>query len=235
VKSLSQIRLLVTPWTAAYQAPPSMGFSRQEYWSGVPLPSPVWMWELEYKESWVQNNWCFWTVVLEETLESPLDCIEIQPVHPKGDQPWVFIGRTDVEAETPMLWPPDKKSWLIWKDPDAGKDWRQEEKGMTEDEIVGWHHWLDGRGFWWTPGIGDGQGGLACCGSWGRKESDTTEWLNWTELNNMVCLCEYLAFLSLSVYFHPNCITCAPWGYKNCILFFLHSSQPLLQHIESAE
>ena len=122
-----------------------------------------------------------WTVVLEKTLESPLDCKEIQPVLSKGDQSWVFIGRTNVEAETPILWPPDAKSWLIWKEPDAGKDWRQEEKGMTEDEMVGWHHWLNVHGFGWTLGVGDGQGGLACCGSWGHKESDTTEWLNWTD------------------------------------------------------
>ena len=100
----------------------------------------VWMWELVYKESWVPKYWCFWTVVLEKTLESPFDCKEIQPVHPKGDQSWVFIGKTGVEAETPILWPPDKKSWLFWKDPDAGKDWRWEEKGTTEDEMVGWHH-----------------------------------------------------------------------------------------------
>ena len=105
----------------------------------------VWMWALDCKESWVPKNWCFWTVVLEKTLESPLDCKEIQPVHPKGDQSWVFIGRTDVEAETPILLPPDVKSWLIEKDPDAGKDWGQEEKGMTEDEMVGWHHWLHGH------------------------------------------------------------------------------------------
>ena len=136
----------------------------------------------DYKESWVPKNWCFWTVVLENTLESPLDCKEIQPVHPKGDQSWVFIGRTDVEAEAPILWPPDAKSWLIWKDPDAGKDWGQEEKGMTEDEMVGWHHRLNGHGFGWTQGVGDGQGGLMCCSSWGCKKSDTTEWLNWTEL-----------------------------------------------------
>ena len=127
------------------------------------------------------KNWCFWTVVLEKTLESPLDCKEIQPVHPKGDQSWVFIGGTDAEAETPVLWPPHAKSWLIGKDPDAGRDWGQEKKGMTEDEMFGWHHWLDGHGFGWTPGVGDGQGGLACCGSWGSKESDTTERLNWTE------------------------------------------------------
>ena len=104
-------------------------------------------WELDSKESWAQKNWCFWTVVLEKTLESPLDCKEIQPVHPKGDQSWLFIGRTDVEAETPILWPPDAKNWLIWKDPDAGKDWGPEEKGTIEDEMVGWHHPLNGHEF----------------------------------------------------------------------------------------
>ena len=143
------------------------------------------MWKLNYKESWVPENWCFWTVVLEKILESPLDCKEIQPGHPKGDQVWVFIGRTDVEAETPILWPPDVKSWLIWKVPAAGKDWRQEEKGTTEEETVGWHHRLNGHGFGWTLGIGDIQGGLACCGSWGHKDLDVTEWLNWTALNRM--------------------------------------------------
>ena len=141
----------------------------------------VWMWELNYKESWVPENCCFWTMVLKKTLENPLDCNETQPVHPKGDQSWVLIGRTDVEAETPILCPPDAKSWLIGKDPDAGKDWAQEEKGTTEDEMVGWHHLLNGHGFGWTPEVGDGQGGLACCSSWGHKESDMTEQLNWTE------------------------------------------------------
>ena len=135
---------------------------------------------LDYKESWVPKNWCFWNVLLEKTLESPLDCKEIRPVHPKGDESWVFIGRTDVEAETPIIWPPDAKSWLIGKDPDAEKDWGQEEKGLTKDEMVGWHHRLDGHGYEWTPGVGDGQGGVACCGSWVRKESDTIEGLNWT-------------------------------------------------------
>ena len=138
-------------------------------------------------ESWTvkkaepRRNWCFWTVVLEKTLESPLDCKEIQPVHLKGDQSWIIIGGTDVETETPILWPPDVKNWLIWKDPDAGIDWGQEQKGTTEDEMVGWHHRLNGHGFEWTPGVGDRQGGLECCGSWGCKESDTTERLNWTE------------------------------------------------------
>ena len=139
------------------------------------------MWELDCEESWAPKNWCFWTVVLEKTLESPLDCKEIQPEHPKVDQSWVFIGRTDFEAETPIIWPPDAKSWLIWKLPDAGRDWGQE-KEMTEDEIVGWLHRLNWQGFAWTLGIGDGQGGLASCSSWGHKESDTTEWLSRTEL-----------------------------------------------------
>ena len=119
--------------------------------------------------------------VLEKTTESPLGCEETQPVHPKGDQSWVFIGRIDVEAEAPILWPPGAKNWLIWKDPDAGKDWGQEEKGTTEDEMVGWHHGLNGHGFVWIPGVGDGQGGLECCGSWGHDESDTTEQLDWIE------------------------------------------------------
>ena len=143
----------------------------------------VWMWELDCEESWAPKNWCFWTVVLEKTSESPLEYKNIHPVHSKGDQPWVFFGRNDAKAETPILWPPDAKSWLIGKDSDAGRDWGQEEKGTTEDELAGWHHWLNGRESEWTPGVGVGQGGLACCDSWGRKESDTTEWLNWTELN----------------------------------------------------
>ena len=130
---------------------------------------------------YINMKWCFWTVVLEKTLESPLDC-KIQPVHPKGDQSWVFIGSTDAEAEIPILWPPHAKSWLIGKDSDAGRDWGQE-KGITEDEMAGWHHRFDGHEFEWTPRVGDGQGGLACCDSWGPKEWDTTEQLNWTEAN----------------------------------------------------
>ena len=136
---------------------------------------------MDYKESWVPKNSCFWTVVLEKTLESPLDCKEIQLVLPKGDQSWVFIGRTDVEAEALVLCPPDAKNWLICKDPDAGKDWGQEEKGMKENEMVGWHHWLNGHEFGWTPGVGDEQGGPACCSPWGRKELEMAERLNWTE------------------------------------------------------
>ena len=156
-------------------------------WSWIKVFFPItiisWSYNIKiliFKESWAPKNCCFWTVVLEKTLESLLDCKEIQPVHPKGDQSWVFTGRTDVEAETPILWPPDAKSWLIWKDRDAGKDWGQEEKGTTEDEMVGWNHRLSGHGFGWTLGVGDGQGGLACR-SWNRKELDMTEWLDWTE------------------------------------------------------
>ena len=138
----------------------------------------VWMWELDYKENWALKNWWFWTVVLGKTLESPLDCKEIQPVHLKGDQSWVFIGRTDAEAETPILWPPDAKNWLIGKVHYAGKDWGQEEKGVTEFEMVGWHHWLDGHVFEQAPGDGEGQGSLVSCSPCDHKESDTTEWLN---------------------------------------------------------
>ena len=143
--------------------------------------SHIWMWELDYKEGWRPKNWCFWTVALEKTLESPSESKEIQPVHPKEDQSWIFIGRTDAKAETPILWPPDAKNWLIWKDPDPRKDWRQEEKGTTEDEMVGWHHWLYGHEFEQALGDRDGQGSLECCNPWGHKQSDMTEQLNWTD------------------------------------------------------
>ena len=145
------------------------------------------------KESWVPKNWCFWTVVLEKTLESPLDGKEIQPVHPKENQSWIFIGRTDAEAEMSILWPPNGKNWLIGKDPDAGKDWRQEKKGTTEDEIVGWHPRLDGHDFEQVPGLGDGQGSLVCFGPRGRKESDRHDWateMSWTDPD-----CNYIALV----------------------------------------
>ena len=147
-------------------------------------------------------------LVLEKTLESPLDCKEIQPVHPKGDQSWVFIGMTDVEAETPILWPADVKSWLIWKDPYAGKDWRQEEKGAIEDEMAGWHHWHNGHGFGWTPGVGDGQGGLPCCSSGGCKELDMTEQLNWTQLNSTDDRCILVEVNSKFLY----SLNCSIWS-----------------------
>ena len=160
---------IIIKWGLIFPSSQSYDFSSSHF-----------QWELNYKESWAPKNWCFLIVVFKKTLESPLDC-KIKSVNPRGDQSWIFIGRTDVEAETPILWPPDVKSWLIWKNPDAGKDWRQEEKGTTEDEMVGWHHWLDGHEFEEALGVDDGQGGLVCCSPWGRKELDTTEQLNWTE------------------------------------------------------
>ena len=201
--------LTLSPWKESYDQPRPHIIKQRHDFANKGLSSQgygfssghVWLWELDYKERWVLKNWCFWTVVLEETLESLLDCREIQPVHPKGDQSWVFIGGTDIEAGTPILWPPDVESWLIWKAPDAGKDWGQEEKGTTEDEMVGWHHQHNGHGFGWTLGVGDGQGGLAYCGSWGRKELDRTEWLNWTELTLSLC------FLAIN----PHCPCIQSW------------------------
>ena len=146
---------MLAPWKKSYDQPRQNIKKQRHYFDNKGLSSQsygfssshVWMGELNYKESWVLKNWCFWTVVLEKTLESPLDCKEIQPVHPKGNQSWIFIGMTDVEAEALILWPPDGKNWLIWKDPDAGKDWRQEEEGMLEDEMARWRHQLDGHEF----------------------------------------------------------------------------------------
>ena len=138
----------------------------------------VQMWKLNLKEGWTLKNWRFQIVVLEKTLESPLDSKEIKPVNTKGNQPWIFIGRTAAEAEAPILWPSDANSRLIGKDPNVGKDWRQDEKGMTEDEMVGWHHWLNGHEFEQALGDSEGQESWACCSPWGRKESDTTQWPN---------------------------------------------------------
>ena len=166
-----------SPWKKSYDQPRQHIKKKKRHYFADKRPSSQsygfsssheWMWELDYKESWALKNWCFWIVVLEKALESPLDCKEIQAVHPKGDQSWIFIGRTDAEAETPILWPPDAKSWLIRIGPDVGEDWRQEQKGTTEDEM----------------GVGDGQRGLASCSPWGDKELDMTEWLNWTQLNS---------------------------------------------------
>ena len=151
----SPITSWLAPWKKGYDQPRQHIKKQRHHFTNKGPSSPVygfsighvWMWELDYKENWAPKNWCFWTVVLEKTLESPLDWKETQPVHPKGNQSWIFIGRTDAEAETPIIWPPYVKNWLIWKDPDAGKDWRQEEKGMTEDGMIGCHHWLDGHEF----------------------------------------------------------------------------------------
>ena len=157
-----------------------------------------------------------WTVVLEKTLESPLDCKKIQPVHSKGNQSWVFFGRTDAKAETPILWAPHVKSWLIGKASDAGRDWEQEEKGTTEDEMAGWHYRLDGHEFGWTLGVGDGQESLACCNSWGCKESDTTEPLNWTELNWTIHLDDPHSYNLLSLYIQQT-------GFHSASNFCMHS------------
>ena len=140
--------------------------------------SHVWIWNLDHKETWALKNWNFWTVVLDKTLESPLYRKEMKPVNPKGNQPWIFIGRTDAEAEAPILWPPDVKSQLLGKYPDVGKDWGQEEKRVTEDVMGGWHHWLNGHEFEQNPGNSEGQGSLAYCSPWCCKESDTTKHLN---------------------------------------------------------
>ena len=196
------------PWKESYDQPRQHIDKQRHYFANKVLSSQgygffcghVWMWELDCEEGWALKNWCFWTVVLEKILASPLDCKEIQPVHSEGDQPWDFFGRNDAKAETLVLWPPQVKSWLIGKDSDAGRDWGQEEKGMTEDEMAGWHDWLDGREFEWTPGVGDGQGGLACCDSWGRKESDMTEQLIWSEtasqhMYTYVHECTYMSFI----------------------------------------
>jgi len=193
----------LAPWKKSYDQPRQHIKKQRHYFADKGLSnqcygfssSHVWIWELDHKEGWAPKNRCFWNVVLEKTLESPLDCKEIHPVSPKGNQSWTFTGRSDAEAETPVLWPPDAKNWLIGKDPDAGKDLRQEEKERTEDEMTWWHHWLDGHEFEQTPGVGDGQGGLECCSPWGRKESDMTEQLNWTELSplwNFLLLCKSL-------------------------------------------
>ena len=183
---------MLTPWKESYDQPRQHIKKQRCYFANKSLSGQsygfssghVWMLELDYKESWVPKNWCFWTVVLEKTLESTLDCKEIQPVHPKGNQYWVFIGRTDAEAEAPILWPPDVKNWLIGKDPEAGKDWGQEEKGNDRR----WDGWMASPTQWTWVCVGsrswDGQGNLACCSPWGRNELDMTEWLNWTELND---------------------------------------------------
>ena len=181
---------MLAPWKKCYDQPRQHIKKQRHYFSNKGLPSQgygfssghVWMWDWDYKESWGPKNWCFWTVVLEKSLESPVSASRSKLVHPKGDQSWIFIGRNDSEAEDPILWPPDMKNSLTGEDPDAGKGWRQEEKGMTEDEMLGWHHWLDEHEFEQAPGVGDGQGSLVCCSPWGHKESDTTEQLNWTEV-----------------------------------------------------
>ena len=181
------------------------------------------MWELVCEECWAPKNWCFWTVVLEKILENPLDCKEIQPVRSEGDQSWVFFGSNNAKAETPVLWPPHAKSWLIGKDSDAGRDWGQEEKGMTEDEMAEWHHWLDGCESEWTPGVGDGQGGLACCDSWGCKELDTTERVNWTDGFSK-------SHVQMGELYHKEC-----WVPKNWCFWTVVLEKTLENHVDSKE
>ena len=175
---------MLAPWKKSSDKPREHIQKQRRHFAKKSLYTPrygissshLWMWELYYKEGWAPKNWGFWTVMLEKILESPLDSKEIKPVNPKGNQPWIYIGRTDAEA--PKLWLPDVKSWLIGKEDDAGKDWRQEKKGTTEDELVGWQHRFSGNEFEQTPEDSDGQEGLLCCSPWGPKESDMTEQLN---------------------------------------------------------
>ena len=177
---------MITPWKKSYDQPRQHIKKQRHYFADKVLlcqsygfsSSHVQMWELDHKEGWVPKTWCFRLVVLEKTLESPLDCKEIKAVNSKGNQSWIFIGRTDAEAKALIIWPANRKSRLIGKDPDAGKDWGHKKKGITEDEMIGWHHRFDGHEFELTPGDGEGQGILVCCNSWSCKKSDTTEWLS---------------------------------------------------------
>ena len=173
---------MLAPWKKSYDKPRKCIENQRHHFADKcphskicdSSSSYVQMWQLGHKEGWGPKNWCFQTAVLKKTLENPLESKEIKPVNPKGSQPWIFIGRTDAEAEALILWPPDEKSWLTGKDPDAGKDWGQEETGATEDKMVGWHYWLNGHKFEQAPVDSEGQGSLECCSPWGRKESDTT-------------------------------------------------------------
>ena len=202
---------MLTSWKESYDQPRQHIKKQRHYFAnkvlssqGYGFPSShVWMSELDYKESWVPKNWCFWTMVLEKTLESPLDCKEIQPVHPKGNLSWIFIGRTDPEAETPILWLPEVKNWLIGKDPDAGKIKKQEEKGMTENEMAGWHHWLDGRESEWTPGVGDDrEAWRAAIHGVTKSRTRLSDWteLHWTEDESQFNPNRWLLRKSLFVY-----------------------------------
>jgi len=213
---------MLAPWKKSYDQPKQHIKKQRHYFANKDpfsqsygfSSSHVWKWKLDYKESWVLKNWCFWTLVLEKTLEGPLDCKEIQAVNPKGNQSWIFIGRTNVEAETLILWPPDAKNWLLGKDPDAGKDWRQEENGTTEDEMIGWHHGLDGHELskLWEL-VMDRE----TCTPWGHKELDMTEWLNWTDIYIYIFFYQILFHYSLlqDIEYRPQCYIIGP-----CCLFY---------------
>ena len=202
---------MLTPWKISYDKSRYHIEKQRHYFAKKGLPSQgygfssrhVWMWKLDCEESWSPKNWCFWTVVLEKTLESPLECKEIQPGLVKQISPRISLEVMMLtKAEIPVPWPPHVKSWLAGKNSDAGRDWGQKEKGTTEYEMPGWHHWLNGRESEWTPGVGDGQGGLVCCDSWGREELDTTQWLNWTGL--VLLPGEFHGLRGLAAY--------SPWG-----------------------
>ena len=205
---------MLTPWKESYDQPRHHIKKQRHYFANNGPSSQsygfsnshVWMWELDYKEGWVPKNWCFWTVVLEKTLESHFDCNEMQLVHPKGNQPWKFLGRTGLMLKLQYFGHlPNVKSWLIGKDPDSGKDWRQEEKGTTEDEMVEWHHWLDRPESEQPPGVGDGQESLECCSPWGHKESDMTEQLsNWTEESTWKYIESHVWKVKTKQYVHIN-------------------------------
>ena len=211
---------MLAPWKKSYDKP-RQHIKKQRHYFANKGPysqsygfssSHVWMWELDHKERWVPKNWYFWIVVLEKTLESLLDNKEIKLVNPKGNQSWIVIGSTDAEAETPILWSPDAKSWLSGKDHDAGKDWSQEKKEMTEEEMVWWYHWLNGHEFQQILGDGEGQGNLACCNPWGCKESDTTEWLNNNQqylgcFHTLVILNKTAVNMRVQIYFRDNDFT----------------------------
>ena len=191
---------MLASWNKNYDKPIEHIKKQRHYFADIGLYSQrygfssghIWMWELDHKESWAPKNWCFWIVMLAKTLESPLGCKEIQLVHPKGNQSWIFTGRTDAEAEIPILWVPDVKNWLVGKDLDAGKDWRQEETGMRKDVMVGWHHQLNGHEFEQAPGDGEGQGSLAYCSLWGHK--------SWTRLSNFSLVLHFICLYSSSFY-----------------------------------
>ena len=218
---------MLAPWKKSYDQTRQHITKQSFYFANRSLSSQsygfpsthVWMWELDYKVTWAPKNWCFWTVVLEKTLESPLDCKEIQPVHSKGDQSWIFIGRTDAEAKTPILWPPDAKRQLIWKDPDAGKDWRREEKGMTEDEMIGWHHQLYGHEFEQALVVGDidREAWHAAVHGVAKSQTQLSDWTDWWGLEIHIWRARIADGCDILVYWHSRKYVISPVeGPRDC-------------------